>query len=71
MFGMLDFDASPYGAYVWPAFAITALVFAGMIATSLAHARRWRARTEILRQTAEAAEAARRPAPEIQEAPAP
>ena len=33
------------------------------------HARRWRARTETLRQTAEAAEAARRPAPT--ETPAP
>lgn len=66
---MLDFDASPYGAFVWPAFAITALVFAGMIAASLAHARRWRARTETLRQTAEAAEAARRPTPT--ETPAP
>lgn len=66
---MLDFDASPYGAYVWPAFAITALVFAGMITASLAHARRWRIRTESLRRTAEAAEAARRPAPT--EAPAP
>ena len=47
---MLDFDASPYGAYVWPAFAITALVFAGLIADSLARARRWRARTEGLRR---------------------
>ncbi|HMP63566.1 MAG TPA: heme exporter protein CcmD, partial [Phenylobacterium sp.] len=45
---MLDFDASPYGAYVWPAFAITALVFAGLIADILARARRWRARTERL-----------------------
>ncbi|MDP1615785.1 heme exporter protein CcmD [Phenylobacterium sp.] len=66
---MLDFDASPYGAYVWPAFAITALVFAGMIAAALAHARRWRARTEALRRTAEAAEAAHRAAPS--KAPAP
>ncbi|MFT4933397.1 MAG: heme exporter protein D [Pseudoalteromonas distincta] len=63
MFGMLDLDASPYGAFVWPAFAITALVFAGMIAGALAHARHWRARTEALRKTAEAAEAARRGAP--------
>lgn len=61
MFAMLDFDASPYGAYVWPAFAITALVFIGMIAGALAHARHWRARTETLRKMAEGAEAARRP----------
>jgi heme exporter protein D len=55
---MLDFDASPYGAYVWPAFAITALVFAGLIADSLARARRWRARTERLRRAEATTEAA-------------
>lgn len=60
---MLDFDASPYGAYVWPAFAITALVFAGMIISAFAHAHHWRARTEALRLIAEQAEAARRPVP--------
>jgi len=43
---MLDLDAGKYGAYVWPAFAVTALVFAAMIATSLAHARRWKARAQ-------------------------
>jgi heme exporter protein D len=42
----LDFDAGAYGAYVWPAFAVTAVVFAGMIAASLSHARRWRKRAE-------------------------
>lgn len=65
---MLDFDASPYGAYVWPAFAITALVFIGMIVSGLSHARHWRARTEALRQAAEQAETPRPPAaaPEAQ-----
>jgi len=43
---MLDLDAGKYAAYVWPAFAITAVVFAGMVAESLAHARRWRRRAE-------------------------
>jgi heme exporter protein D len=43
---MLDLDAGKYGAFVWPAFAVTALVFAAMIASSLAHARRWKARAE-------------------------
>ncbi|MDX5331665.1 MAG: heme exporter protein CcmD [Caulobacteraceae bacterium] len=52
---MLDFDASPYGAFVWPAFAITALVFAALVWNSLARARHWRRRTEMLRR-AEAAE---------------
>jgi heme exporter protein D len=43
---MLDLDAGKYAVYVWPAFAITAAVFVGMIAESLAHARRWRRRAE-------------------------
>lgn len=45
---MLDLDASPYAAFVWPAFALTALVFAGLIGFSLNHARRWRRRAEEL-----------------------
>ncbi|HEY8615284.1 heme exporter protein CcmD [Phenylobacterium sp.] len=43
---MPDFDASPYAAYVWPAFAITAGVFAWMVASSLGHARRWKRRAQ-------------------------
>lgn len=43
---MLDFDAGKYAAYVWPAFAVTALVFAAMIADSLASARRWKREAE-------------------------
>jgi heme exporter protein D len=45
---MPDFDAGKYGPYVWSAFALTALVFAVMIARTLAHARRWRKRAEAL-----------------------
>jgi heme exporter protein D len=45
----MDFDAGKYAAYVWPAFAVTAAVFAGMIAASLSHARRWRKRAERAR----------------------
>lgn len=43
---MLDFDAGKYAPYVWPAFAVTAAVFVWMVASSLAHARRWRRRAE-------------------------
>lgn len=43
---MLDLDAGKYAAFVWPAYAITAAVFAGMIWTTLARARRWRRRAE-------------------------
>ena len=55
---MLDLDAGAYAAVVWPAFAITALVFALMVGSSLNHARHWRARTEALRQITEKSEAA-------------
>lgn len=43
---MLDLDAGKYAAFVWPAYAITAVVFAAMIGLSLAQARRWRRRAE-------------------------
>jgi len=43
---MLDLDAGKYAAYVWPAYAVTALVFGVLIASSLAHARTWRRRAE-------------------------
>ena len=38
---MLDLDAGAYAAFVWPSFAITALVFALMVGSSLSHARHW------------------------------
>ena len=41
-----DFDAGKYAVYVWPAFALTAVVFGWMVADSLASARRWRAEAE-------------------------
>lgn len=41
------FDAK-YAEFIIPAFAITALVFAWMIAYSLLRARRWRRRFEEL-----------------------
>lgn len=45
---MLDLDAGKYALFVWPAYAVTAAVVAGMVWTSLAHARRWRRRYEAL-----------------------
>jgi heme exporter protein D len=44
-----DFDAGKYAVYLWPAFAISALAFAWMIADSLLTARRWRREFERLR----------------------
>ncbi|MDZ4372471.1 MAG: heme exporter protein CcmD [Phenylobacterium sp.] len=37
-----------YAEFIVPAFVITAIVFAGMVAFSLNHARRWRRRFEAL-----------------------
>ena len=45
---MLDLDAGKYAPFVWPAMAITALVFVWMIADSLIRARRWRREVERL-----------------------
>lgn len=43
-----DFDAGKYAIYLWPAFAISALAFAWMIADSLLTARRWKHEAERL-----------------------
>ena len=40
-----------YAAFIWPAYAVTALVFLGMIGLSLRHARRWKKRFEDLSRT--------------------
>jgi heme exporter protein D len=48
---MLDLDAGKYAAFVWPAYALTSLMFAAMIGLTLARARRWRRRAEQLRET--------------------
>ncbi len=42
----LDLDMGKYAVFVWPAYAITAVVLAAMIADSLARARRWRREVE-------------------------
>jgi heme exporter protein D len=36
----MNFDVSPYGAYIWPAYGVTVLVLGGVIAWTLV---RWRA----------------------------
>jgi heme exporter protein D len=45
---MIDFDVGKYGAFIWPAYAVTALTFLVLIAASLNHARRWKKRAEEL-----------------------
>lgn len=56
---MLDLDMSPYGAFIWPAWAITAVVMAGLVARALAASKRWTA--ELKRLEAEAAKAGSEP----------
>ena len=49
---MPDLNFGKYAAYIWPAYVITALVFAGLIIGSLRLASRWKRRAEELgRQT--------------------
>jgi heme exporter protein D len=53
---MLDLDPGKYGAFLWPAFAISALVIGWMVVDSLSRAQRWRkevARLEAGRDEAE------------------
>jgi heme exporter protein CcmD len=45
---MIHFETGKYGFYIWAAYGLTAVVFVVMIAASLAHARRWKARFEEL-----------------------
>lgn len=42
----MDFDMGKYAPYVWPAYVAVAVVFAWMIADSLARARRWKRKAE-------------------------
>lgn len=48
---MPDLDMSPYAAFVWPAWAISAVVLGGLAARALIAGRRWSA--ELRRLEAE------------------
>jgi len=45
---MLHLETGKYAFYVWTAYGVTAVVFAGMIVGALAHSRRWKARAQAL-----------------------
>ena len=45
---MLDLDMGKYAAFVWPAWAIAALVLGGLTARALLAARRWSAELKRL-----------------------
>ena len=48
---MLHLETGKYALFIWPAYGLTALVFAGMIVSSLGFAGRWRKKAEDLRRT--------------------
>jgi heme exporter protein D len=47
----LDLDMGSYAAFVWPAFALSALVVGALAADTLARARRWRREAERLERS--------------------
>jgi heme exporter protein D len=47
---MPDLHAGKYAAYIWPAYGVTALVFAILIIGALRHARRWRRKAEEMQR---------------------
>ncbi len=49
---MLDLDMSPYAAFVWPAWAITAVVLAGLVVRAVVASRRWTAELQRLEDEA-------------------
>lgn len=54
---MLDLDMTPYAAFVWPAWGISALVLTALTVRALAAARKWK--RELDRLDTAADEAAR------------
>jgi heme exporter protein D len=50
---MFDFDAGHYAIFVWPAYAVTGVVFAILILDSLLRARRWRRAVEAAKPEAD------------------
>lgn len=45
---MIDFDMGQYGAYVWPAWGISAVVLAALAVRCAMAARRWKAELKRL-----------------------
>ena len=45
---MIDLDMTPYAAFVWPAWGISALVLGAVVARAVLSARRWKAELKRL-----------------------
>ena len=43
---MLHLETGKYALFIWPAYGLTVLAFAGMIVSSLGFARRWRRKAQ-------------------------
>ncbi|NBB52593.1 heme exporter protein CcmD [Rhizobium sp. CRIBSB] len=45
---MPDLDMSPYGAFIWPCWVISALVLGGLVVRGVTQARLWKRELERL-----------------------
>ena len=45
---MLDLDMSPYAAFVWPAWGISVIVLAAVVARTVTASRKWKAELKKL-----------------------
>lgn len=52
--GALHLDMGRYAAFVWPAWGLSVLVIGGLVAETLAKARRWRRALDRLESAQEA-----------------
>ena len=51
---MLDLDMSPYAAFVWPAWGISALVLGAVVVRAVTASRRWKAELKRIEGDGEA-----------------
>lgn len=49
---MLDLDMTPYAAFVWPAWGISVIVLAAVVARTVAASRKWKAELKTLEDDA-------------------
>lgn len=45
---MLDLDMTPYAAFVWPAWGISAIVLSALVVRAVSASRRWKAELKRL-----------------------
>ena len=45
---MLDLDMSPYAAFIWPCWGLSALVLGALVVRAVSAARRWKAELDRL-----------------------